>query len=135
MGALPAVRSWMTAVIGERTCPQTASRLRRTLKPPSLPWSTVTASEQELRADLIGLGTRHEVPEGAGQPIDRVEGKADRERVLDLLARDAGSQYGAHVGRIHGVRSCRSVACGTASRMQSAPRSAMQRSSADHTTR
>ncbi len=65
----------------------------------NLPSSVVAALEQELRASLEGLGPRHEPPEGAGQPIDRVEGEADRERVLDLLARDAGGQHRAHVVR------------------------------------
>src|SRR5262245_45970632 len=65
------------------------------------PLSAIAAREQELRAGLEGFGTRHEEPEGAGQPIDRVEGGADRERVLDLLARDAGSQDRAHVVRIY----------------------------------
>jgi hypothetical protein len=43
------------------------------------------------------LGTRHEELEGIGQSIDCVEGETDRERVLDPLARDAGSQHRAHV--------------------------------------
>jgi hypothetical protein len=61
------------------------------------PWSTVPAREQELRTGLVGLGARHEEPEGSGEPIDRVEDEANRERVLDLLARDAGSQHRAHI--------------------------------------
>src|SRR2546430_8188798 len=36
--------------------------------------------------------SRHEEPERIGQPIHRVKRQADRERVLDLLARDTSSQ-------------------------------------------
>jgi hypothetical protein len=60
-----------------------------------IPPSAVAAREQELRTDLEALGPGHEEPEGTGQPIDRIEGEADRERVLDLVARDAGSQHRA----------------------------------------
>src|SRR5262249_49789143 len=58
--------------------------------------SAVAAREKELRADLESLGTRDKEPEGIGQPIYRVEREADRERVLNLLARDIGGQYRTH---------------------------------------
>ena len=69
----------------------------------SVPGSAVAPREQELRADLEGSRTWHEERERIGQPIDRVEGEGDRERVLDLLARDTGGQHRAHVVRIHRV--------------------------------
>src|SRR5262249_8040432 len=69
----------------------------------NLPWSAVAPREQELRAGLEELGTRDEKLEGIGQPIDRVEAEADRERVLDLRARDTGSQHSTHVLRIDRV--------------------------------
>jgi hypothetical protein len=52
----------------------------------NLLWSVVAAREQEFRPGLEGLGARHDPPEGSGHPIDDIEGEADRERVLDLLA-------------------------------------------------
>jgi hypothetical protein len=48
--------------------------------------SVVAAGEQEFRPSLEGLGARHDPPEGSGHPIDDIEGEADCERVLDLLA-------------------------------------------------
>ena len=52
----------------------------------NLPCSVVAAGEQEFRPGLEGLGARHDPPEGSRHPIDDIEGEADRERVLDLLA-------------------------------------------------
>src|SRR5262245_27273207 len=65
--------------------------------------SAVAAREKESRADLEGFGTGDEEPEGIGQPIQRVEREADRERILDLGARDLGRQQGADVFRPHRV--------------------------------
>jgi hypothetical protein len=47
----------------------------------NLPWSAVAAREQELRAGLEELGPGTENSK-VSEPIDRVEGEADRERVL-----------------------------------------------------
>src|SRR5262249_19665308 len=66
-------------------------------------WSAVAAREEVLRASLEGLRRGHEKPEGIGQPTDRVEREADCERILDLRARDTGSQHRAHVVSIHRV--------------------------------
>jgi AcrR family transcriptional regulator len=65
--------------------------------------SAVAAREEVFRASLEGLGTRHEEPEGIGQPTDHIERETDRERILDLLARSAGSEDCSHVIRIHRV--------------------------------
>src|SRR5262249_40772204 len=65
--------------------------------------SAVAAREKERRADLEGFGTGDEEPEGIGQPIDGVEREGDRERVLDLGARDPGGQQRADVLRSHRV--------------------------------
>jgi hypothetical protein len=65
--------------------------------------SPVTAREQILRASLEGLGTGQEEPEGIGQPADCVEREANGERILDLVARDTGSEHRAHVVRIHSM--------------------------------
>jgi len=62
--------------------------------------STVAAREEVFRASLENLGTRHEEPEGIGQPTDHIERETDRERILDLLARSAGSEDCSHVIRI-----------------------------------
>ena len=66
----------------------------------------IATPEQKFRASLEGFGSRHEEPERIGQPIRRVKRQADRERVLDLLARDTGRQQSAHVVRIYCVLAC-----------------------------
>jgi hypothetical protein len=50
-----------------------------------------------LRARLEGLETGHEETEGIGQPTDHVKRETDRERILDLLARSAGSEDCSYV--------------------------------------
>src|SRR6516225_12020723 len=52
--------------------------------------STIAAREEELGSHLERFGPRHEELEGIGQPVDRIECEADCERILDLLARNAG---------------------------------------------
>ena len=62
----------------------TDSRVRvGTSRQPRRPWETPWESE------------------GIGQSTDGVEREADSERVLDLLARDTGSQHCAHAVCIH----------------------------------
>lgn len=58
---------------------------------------SVTALEQVLGSSLEALGGEHFEAEGVGQPVGRVERGADRERVLDLLGRDARGQHLPHV--------------------------------------
>ena len=66
----------------------------------------VAALKQKFRACLEGFGSWHEEAESIGQPISRVKRQADRERVLDLLARDTGKEHRAHVVRSNGVLAC-----------------------------
>jgi len=65
--------------------------------------SAIAAREEVFRASLERLGTRHEEPEGLGQPADHIKREADSKRILDLSARSAGSEDCSHVIRIHRV--------------------------------
>jgi hypothetical protein len=51
---------------------------------------SVTPLEQILGSRLIAFGAEYLEAEGVGEPVDCVERDADRQRVLDLLASDAG---------------------------------------------
>src|SRR5262249_24407852 len=59
--------------------------------------SAVAVSEQELRPGLEGSRTGHGEAERVGQPVHRIEGEGDAQRVLDLLGRNARSKDRTHV--------------------------------------
>jgi len=54
-----------------------------------------------ISRSLEGLGAWHDEPESIGQPTDNVERETDRERILDLLSRSAGSEDCLLVFDIH----------------------------------
>jgi hypothetical protein len=61
-------------------------------------------AQRQSRASSIsrqsrGPRARHEEPESIGQPTDHIERETDSERILDLLARCAGSEDYSYVIR------------------------------------
>src|SRR5215467_9737304 len=57
----------------------------------------VTPPEQVLGSCFETLRAEHLETEGVGEPVGRIERGADRQRVPDLLARNAGRQHVPHV--------------------------------------